>query len=444
MRSSRLPVLFITTKDGSFEQLNADKTDTEQGRIDVIEANGSVSYSGGLSIRGRGNSTYRMFEKKPFNIKLNKAAGILGMKKDKDWCLLANSWDYSYMNNKLAFDMASKAGFRYAPESEYADVYFNGDYWGVYLVAEKIEIDENRIDITNLKKKNEEANPGLDYSSIETFDTGKQRGVYLNHLPEDITGGYLIERDYRLRTDYYGIRAITTSYFETDGLGTAYNIKFPQYADQKEVEYISNLTNEMEQAITSLDGYSSTGKYYLDYIDLDSWVKCYMIAEIAYDLDKDVTNTYYYKDTDRIDSRFYSGPVWDYDCRFGGTESYSPPEILTKLSSGEEDPILSGGYSQLLYNKAEFFDAVCEKWNGFFREYLTTDAQRNIDYWQNLISESVKMDNIRWFRGDGYPVPWPSDGEEFTNEYSFDYEVDHLRKWIKTRCDFLDGYWGDK
>ena len=47
-----------------------------------------------------------------------------------------------------------------------------------------------------------------------------------------------------------------------------------------------------------------------------------MIAEIAYDLDKDLTNTYIYKDRDSINNRFYMGPVWDYDCRFGGTFQY--------------------------------------------------------------------------------------------------------------------------
>ena len=432
--SSDIPALFISTDTGSMDQLNADKLYSECGNISVIEADGSISYHGGVSLRGRGNSTYR-FDKKPFNMKLDDAAGILGMDIDRDWCLLANSWDYSYMNNKLAFDMASKAGFDYVPDAEYADVYFNGDYWGIYLVTEKVEVDENRIDITDLKEENERVNPGLDLSEAETFDSGSKRGVFLANISDDITGGYLLERDYRLRPSY-AARVMTTSYFETADYGTSINIKSPEYASEEEVEYISNLTNEMEQAIMSPTGYSQCGKYYLDYIDLDSWVKWYMVAEIAYDLDKDGTNTYFYKDIDTVDTKFHMGPVWDYDCRFGGTDSYSRADILTKLNG-------TGNWCYNLYEKPEFYEKICEEWNSFFKGYLTEEAQENIDLWQTLIRKSVSMDNIRWYRGGG-PIKWPGadNSDQFTDIYSFDEQVDHLRNWIRERCDFLDIYWG--
>ena len=127
-------------------------------------------------IHGRGNSSFSTFLKKPYNIELNKAAGILGMNRDKDWCLLANAWDYSYMNNKLALDMAAGAGFEYVPDAEYADIYFNGNYYGIYLVAEKAEVSAEKISITDLEKKNERANPRTDMLTAENFDTGTQRG----------------------------------------------------------------------------------------------------------------------------------------------------------------------------------------------------------------------------------------------------------------------------
>ena len=329
MESSDIATLFITTDTGDMENLNADKKNIEHGKVDIIEPNGTLSYSGGLSLTGRGNSTFKMFDKKPFNIKLDDSAGILGMESNKDWCLLANSWDYSYMNNKLAFDMASMAGFAYVPDAEYADVYFNGEYWGIYLVTEKVEVDDKRIDITDLKRKNQDVNPQVDITLAEKFDNGDTRGVILDNQPNDISGGYLLEKDYRLNAERYGEDrfVMTTSYFETYDYGTSINIKSPEYATEDELNYIRQLTSEMEYAILASDGYSKEGKYYLDYIDLDSWVKWYMIAEIAYDLDKDGTNTYFYKDIDEKNTHFYMGPVWDYDCRFGGTYQYPSPEI---------------------------------------------------------------------------------------------------------------------
>ena len=447
--SSEIPAVFIETESKVMRYLDESVYNTvyhtEKGTITVYEANGGVSYRGTLSIRGRGNSTWYSFDKRPYNIKLDKAGSLLGMERDRDWCLLANAWDYSYMNNKLAFDMASKAGFRYVPDAEYADVYFNGDYWGIYLITETVEVGESRISITNLREKNETANPDTDLTDEDTiesiyFDNGNQRGIKLENIPADITGGYLLERDFRaIRTEKYPVKK--PSFFETSGYGTAINIKSPKFADLREVEYISALTSEMEQAIRSENGYSESGKYYLDYIDLESWVRCYMIGEIAHDPDKDVTNTYYYKDRDSIDSRFYSGPVWDYDMRFGGKEEQSSPEVLTRLATGGWRN--TGGWSQYLYEKPEFYSEVCREWNRFFKGYLQNEMPGKTREWQEQIRKSVEMDLIRWPRGKGYSKKWPAEGEQFTDVYSYDDQAEYLRTWLTKRCEFLDGYWGD-
>ena len=439
MASSGLPAVFIHTEAEYRQRVNEDNTVAAPGELVVFDEKGSISYNGGMTISGRGNSTYTLFEKKPYNIKLDQSACVLGMARDKDWSLLANAWDYSYMNNKLAFDMAEKAGFRYVPDAEYADVYFNGDYQGIYLVTEKVEVNRDRVRISDLKTANESANPGTVLEKAEKFDDGYQRGVLLENLPADITGGYLLERDLRLDPDYPR-RVMTPSYFETEKTGTAFNIKSPEYADVKEVEYIRALTSEMESAILAADGVSDTGEYYLDYLDLTSWVRCYMIAEIAYDLDKDVTNTYYYKNPDAIDSCFYSGPVWDYDNRFGGSEKYASAEILTKLANGGWDQ--AGGWSQYLYEKPEFYEAVLREWNIFFLKYLEDEAPVIIDGWQKQIGKSVAMDLVRWPRGEDSPVLWPG-SEGFTDRYSFDEAVGYLKNWIGTRCAFLDACWGE-
>ena len=437
--SGGLPAIFITMEPEALEEINYSKNSTEAGSLTVFQADGQVSLHGGLTIHGRGNSSYTIFDKKPYNIKLDRPAGLLGMERARDWCLLANAWDYSYMNNKLAFDMAKNAGFRFTPDAEYADVWMNGTYRGLYLITEKIEVHENRIHITSLKDQNQAVNRDTDMTRATSFDDGSLRGIELENLPEDITGGYVIERDYRLAADYPG-RKMTPSYFETTGAGTAFSIRAPEYADRREAEYIQALTSEMEQAILSPEGVSETGKGWLEYIDLDSWVKCYMIAEIAHDLDKDVTNTYYYKDTDSVDPRFYAGPVWDYDNRFGGTEGQASAEELTRLASG--GPHYAGGWSRYLYDRPEFYAAVCREWKETFRDYLRETAPERIDGWQRLIETSVGLDLVRWPRNEKSPVLWPG-GDGFREDYSFADEMDYLKDWIRKRSEFLDGIWGE-
>ena len=85
LASSKLPAVFITTESGLMWRLLADRDFTETGYIRVFEADGSVSCDRGMSMHGRGNSTWYDFDKKPFNLKLDKAGSLLGMKPDKDW-----------------------------------------------------------------------------------------------------------------------------------------------------------------------------------------------------------------------------------------------------------------------------------------------------------------------------------------------------------------------
>ena len=212
-------------------------------------------------------------------------------------------------------------------------------------------------------------------------------------------------------------------------------IRSPKYADVKEVEYISGLVNEMEQAIRSEDGVSETGKTWLDYIDLDSWVKWYMVSEIAYDPDKGWTSVFFYKDADSVDSHIHMGPVWDFDKEFGGTSDHAEADILTKISPNS--------WIQDLYDRPQFFEAVCREWKAFFRDHLAEEAPKKIDAWREQIRKSVAMDNILWYRGEGYMAYWPYEDGKFTCIYDFDVETDYLKNWIRRRREFLDTCWAE-
>ena len=77
----------------------------------------------------------------------------------------------------------------------------------------------------------------------------------------------------------------------------------------------------------------------------------------------------------------------------------------------------------------------------FFRDYLTNEAPVKIDTWQEQIRKSVEMDNVRWYRGEGYAKYWPHENGKFTSDYDFDEEADFLRNWIRRRREFLDSCW---
>ena len=56
-------------------------------------------------------------------------------------------------------------------------------------------------------------------------------------------------------------------------------------------------------------------------IDLDSWIRRYLIDEISGNVDSDHASSYFYY----TDGLFYAGPVWDYDLAFGNSDQVPDP-----------------------------------------------------------------------------------------------------------------------
>ena len=93
-----------------------------------------------LTIRGRGNSSWLYMPKKSYKIEFVKKQSMLGMPKDKDWALISNYADKTLMKNYLMYNLSAKLGAFYSPRCEFAELYLNGEYLGVYLLTETIKI----------------------------------------------------------------------------------------------------------------------------------------------------------------------------------------------------------------------------------------------------------------------------------------------------------------
>lgn len=100
-----------------------------------------------MQIRGRGNSTWYNFPKKPFKIKLKEKAAIFGMPANRDWVLLANYSDKSLLRNKLAMRVSEICGMSWTPQIFNVDVYLNDEYIGSYDFTEHKKVSKHRVDI---------------------------------------------------------------------------------------------------------------------------------------------------------------------------------------------------------------------------------------------------------------------------------------------------------
>ena len=122
------------------------------------------------------------------------------------------------MRNILAFELSRRMGLAYTPYCHPVDVVLNGEYKGCYQLCDQIEVNKNRVDITEMEP--EDVN-----------------------MP-DLSGGYLVEID--------AYASGEASYFISSS-GIPVTIKSPDDEDivNAQYQYIKNYFNSMEGTVFS-------------------------------------------------------------------------------------------------------------------------------------------------------------------------------------------------
>ena len=446
LQSAQIPSVFIATESGSLSAIHANKDYKEAGEMAIVKEDSSVDYEGTLKhIKGRGNATCG-YAKKPYNIKLNKSADLLGMGKEKGWCLLANYTDRSLLRNRIVYNLAEEVGIPFTMDSRNVDLYINGNYMGSYLLTEKIEIADTRVDIVDLEGATEDVNDAaLDTYSrggTNSWAVGTRKWVNIPNDPEDITGGYLLEVELN---DRYGAEI---SGFVTNGRQSVV-IKYPEYASENQVKYISSFYQEMEDAVYSETGYNSLGKHYSEYLDLDSIARMYVLQEFSMNLDTGITSFYFYKDSDLTgDGKIHAAPVWDFDMAVGN-HGYRDGVNLTDPTQwwARRAQIYGIGGLNILaqaVSHAEVMEQAAQIWEQEFVPAVKvllgeeTDAQtsklKSLREYEEEVSPSAAMNFVKW-RGQ---MVNPSAYGLVNTGTTYEANIDYLESFISRRRDFLD------
>ena len=429
--SEHIPAVFIETESGTSDQINSDKNIKEAGTIKVLEPDGSFSLEHSLEyIKGRGNTSYTEFDKKPYQIKLTQDAPFLDMEPGKKWVFVSNSADSSLIRNALSRSLAGHLNLPQSEEGTFVDLYVNKEYVGNYYVVEKIEIQENRLLLSDLQKATEHENETEDLSTYETAWTDTTKAKQIPNDPEDITGGYLIERDFDNR--FLKEVEINESYFITEAK-ECFIVRDPEYTSEAQIAYIDSYVQSVENAILSAEGIDgTTGKSYQDLIDVDSFVRKYLLEEVTANYDGGVASSYFYKDSDTIDGRLYAGPVWDYDVSWGNSPAYlgqisTSPERLSRLASHSDSSV----WFQSLYHKPEVYEKIVSCYAQEISPYLTLLADEILPMLDEITAASAAMDQVRW------------EDQYARNGYSGDRseQITFIADYIKARKDFLDQAW---
>lgn len=322
MQASAIPTMYLTSADSADRGLayvdGSKNNVVTDAAMELIAANGTSIYNGGLKqLKARGNSTFTYAEKKSYQIKLAEPSDLLGKQEQvKTWVLLASYFDATQMHDKMVKDLAAELGLAYTASCDWVNLYYDGEYRGVYLLSEKNSVGATSVAITDMEQAYEQLNTGYgtDMTTALAENSYGQQYQYTKDLkePENITGGYLIELNHDMWDEVSGFKTRQ---------GVAFNVKSPEWCGDSAMKYISEYYQAFEDAVYATDdtgaytGYNAgTGKYFYEYVDMDSLVKVFLLQELALNCDGFISSVYFYKDADGI---MYAGPIWDQDMTFG-------------------------------------------------------------------------------------------------------------------------------
>lgn len=396
MQSANISSLFITTTSGGLAELKEDKEYRVSGTIHAVDAEGIWEKKLAVkSLGGRGNTSFAGYEKKPFSFTLGEAASIQGLPFGENYALISNASDPSLIRNDLVRRMEEALELPYSHAGRFVDLYVNGQYEGMYYLCDDIEIGDSRIAIPDMENVMDLIYNNRNYQSEEIYETQSLKARKLQINPEDLSGGYLMEREYeeRFRQEYEDIE----SAFITES-GEHFVVKSPQYCSVEQITYLSTYVNEAEQAILSEDGiHPQTGKHYSEYIDVDSFVKKYLAEEVSKNYDAGVSSSYFYKDCEENGGKLYAGPGWDYDMSLGNyvdwmEEFSADPTGISELAF---HTYASSWYTEL-YHKSEFYELVKTYYRKSVEPFLQQLLDGGIGQYEEKLSQSALMNECRW------------------------------------------------
>lgn len=291
------------------------------GAMALIAADGDVDHVNEISkLRGRGNGTWK-HDKKAYQIKLESKDDLLdtGIKAERSrtWVLLAGATDTTFLHDRITFDLALEMGLSESSLSEYVDLYYDGEYRGTYLLCEKVEVGEGRVNIVDYDDLLEAWNERMGVANLELLEVGTSTNRYeywysfikdVYAMDDPSVGGYLVEMEYEYLT-------LTDRCWFRLGDGSVLALKNPENASKEMVAYVSELLEEGRRVLLGRGTNPETGLTLEERFDIDAFARIALINELAYNIDGFTYSSSFFV-LPEGETCFRPGPVWDFDLAY--------------------------------------------------------------------------------------------------------------------------------
>lgn len=435
----------------------------EDCTISVKDADDNIlmdSVAAQVKVRGNWTTTY---DKKAFRIKFTEKQNMLGLNDDaqmKNWVLLAEYKDASMLRNKTALSMSRELieeDGLYASDAEFVEVYINDNYWGVYLLAEMQQINENRVNITKAEKEY----TGTDIGYFMEFD-----GYFVNE--DELQQFHVDYADNAPLTPYDGnggsgktITCLPKSFFDYK-LDVGITIVSDIYSQQQH-DFISNFVNgvykimyeaayndkayEFDAEYSALKESSLTPHEAVEkVVDVQSLADLYIISELTCDADIYWSSFFMSADfgADGNKKLTFTAP-WDFDSAMGNKDrcadgkGFYAANIVPDVNGGDYYTV--NPWLAVLAYEDWYFELVEKKWASAYNDGVFERAikaieddknnhakafERNYDKWNNIVNNDSFENEL-------------SDGAAACKTHA--EAADYLAQWLESRVEFLNENW---
>lgn len=296
-----------------------------------------------VNIRGRGNSTWKE-EKKPYRLKFSKKLSLCGLASAKNFVLIANYIDPTYMRNAMAFKLAELLDMPFTNHSIPVNVEFNGIKKGAYMLSEKQGIGKGSVNIDEEK--------GVLWELDTNFD-----------------------EDYKFMSSKYDLPVMLADPDPLDFLPDSISPLdwFEPWKEDFEVMEASVKAGNPEETI-----------------DMNSVVDYLLVNLLSGNCEVDWPKSVKLFKPDR-DSLYVFGPVWDFDWGFGYAFPYTRKLLVTyptdlKGSFFFRDIVKSSQFMPLFAQRwEEFKNNIMPTWLDYLDEYaemVRISAMQDYELWQ--------------------------------------------------------------
>jgi hypothetical protein len=436
---SQIPYLVIDTRGGAIQ------FEPKVSASLKIYENKMLTQEQAIGIEFRGKTSYRLSNKKGFNVETTDGAGngvdvsFFGLPVEEDWRLIGHVvnlkdkyiFDKTLMYNYVGYEISRSIG-KYASRCKFVELELNGEYLGVYVFMERLKRDSNRINIKSLSSTSTNNTGGyiitIDKASIGDAAIGKPLSYFDNNWDDDAR--YTAQNSFRSKYDIN--RALLTSapygppYHSQKYLETYFLYEYPKATDitQVQKDYIANYINQFETALIN-DNFSLSTRTYTNFIDGDSFVDFFILNELCRNVDAYRLSTYLQKDRD---GKLAMGPVWDMDIAFDNGDRIPINDwVINYNKIVTNDAWMMPFWWPRLLEDPQFKAKVKQRWTSLRSSQLSnTNLSLLVDNTATYLKSNgaVKRNYDKWDKGIGV---------------DYNVSVENLKRFLTERAAWMDG-----